>query len=114
MAAAVNYFEIGSPEPEAARSFYGSLFEWNFGEPDQGYQMINSGQGGLWDTSSVGGAQWAIFYVQVDDVQETISRAEALGATVALPFVDGGALQFAHLIDPQGNRFAVWRPKPSA
>ena len=55
MAAAVNYFEIGSPDPQAARSFYGSLFEWNFGEADQGYQMINTGQGGLWDTSSVGG-----------------------------------------------------------
>jgi hypothetical protein len=51
--------------------------------------------------------------VQVDDVAETISQAEALGATVAIPMVDGGDLQFAHLIDPQGNRFAVWRPKPS-
>lgn len=52
--AAVNYFEIGSPDPEAARSFYGSLFEWNFGEPDQGYQMINTGQGGRWDTGPNG------------------------------------------------------------
>lgn len=113
MAAAVNYFEIGSPDPNAARRFYGSLFEWNFSEPHRGYELINTGQGGLFDTSSIGGGQWAIFYVQVDDVEEAVRRAESLGATVALPLVDGDALQFAHLVDPQGNRFAVWRPKPS-
>ena len=50
--AAVNYFEIGSPDPKSARRFYGSLFEWNFDDPDQGYQLINTGQGGVWDTSS--------------------------------------------------------------
>lgn len=111
--AAVNYFEIGTPDPAAARSFYGSLFRWNFGEPNQGYQLVNTGQGGLWDTSSGGGAGWAIFYVQVEDVQDAISRAVALGATVALPVVDGGAQRFAHLIDPQGNRFGVWQPVPS-
>ncbi|MDI3419035.1 VOC family protein [Streptomyces luteolus] len=111
--AAVNYFEIGSPDPQAARRFYGSLFKWNFGDPDQGYQMINNGQGGLWDSSAAGGAHWAIFYVQVDDVQEVIGRAEELGATVAVPLVDGGSLRFAHLVDPEGNRFAVWQPKPT-
>jgi hypothetical protein len=28
-----------------------------------------------------------------------------------MPFVDNGAIEFAHLIDPQGNRFGIWRPK---
>jgi len=115
MAGKVNYFEIGSSDPNAARSFYGSLFDWSFGEPSpQGYQMVNGDQGGLWDTSSLGGAAWAIFYVQVDDVHDAIARAESLGATVAVPFVDGGGIEFAHLLDPQGNRFGVWRPKQPA
>jgi predicted enzyme related to lactoylglutathione lyase len=34
-----------------------------------------------------------------------------LGATVAVPLVDNGAIEFAHLVDPQGNRFGVWKPK---
>lgn len=115
MAAVVNYFEVGSADPDAARSFYGSLFDWTFGQPSPvGYRMVNGDKGGLWDTTEMGGATWAIFYVQVDDVMATIARAESLGATVVLPFVDNGALEFAHLLDPQGNRLGVWRPKQSA
>lgn len=76
--------------------------------------MVNDDQGGLWDTSSLGGTPWAIFYAQVDDVQAAIARAESLGATVAVPLVDGGDIEFAHLLDPQGNRFGVWRPKQPA
>jgi len=28
-----------------------------------------------------------------------------------VPFVDNGSIEFAHLLDPQGNRFGVWHPK---
>lgn len=112
MTAKVNYFEIGTADPAAAQSFYGSLFGWTFGDASpQGYRMINGDQGGLWDTSSLGEAVWAIFYVQVDDVKATIAHAESLGASVAVPFIDGGDIEFAHLLDPQGNRLGVWRPK---
>ena len=110
--AQVDYFEIGSPDPAASQAFYGGLFGWSFGEePGAAYRAINGTEGGLWDTSAMGGQSWAIFYVHVDDVQAVIAEAERLGATVAVPFIDNGAIQFAHLIDPQGNRFAVWRPK---
>jgi predicted enzyme related to lactoylglutathione lyase len=60
----------------------------------------------------MGSANWAIFYVQVDDVRTAIARAEELGASVAIPFVDNGAIEFAHLTDPVGNRIGIWRPKP--
>jgi predicted enzyme related to lactoylglutathione lyase len=30
---------------------------------------------------------------------------------VAIPLIDNGRIEFAHLIDPQGNRFGIWRPK---
>jgi predicted enzyme related to lactoylglutathione lyase len=115
MTAVVNYFEIGSADPDAARSFYGSLFGWTFSEPSPvGYRMVNGQEGGLWDTTSMGAPVWAIFYVQVDDVAAAISAAESLGATVAIPLVDNGRIEFAHLVDTQGNRFGVWRPKQAA
>lgn len=109
----VNYFEIGSPEPEAAKAFYGTLFSWDVGEPSMParYSMVNEGSGGLWDTSEIGGASYAIFYVQVDDVHAAIEKAQGLGAAVVMPFIDNGRIEFAHLTDPQGNRFGVWRPK---
>jgi predicted enzyme related to lactoylglutathione lyase len=112
MANEVNYFEIGAPDAESAKAFYGSLFGWEVGEPSMParYSMVDGDRGGLWDTSAMGGQTWAIFYVQVDDVAKAIDQAQELGATVAIPLVDNGQIDFAHLIDPMGNRFGVWKP----
>lgn len=114
MANDVNYFEIGSADPETSKAFYGALFDWHVGEPAMParYSMVNEDRGGLWDTSEMGGApNWAIFYVQVEDVRTAIERAQELGAAVVIPLVDNGAIEFAHLTDPLGNRFGIWRPK---
>ncbi|MGI8902753.1 MAG: VOC family protein [Solirubrobacteraceae bacterium] len=75
------------------------------------YSMIDEDRGGLWDTSEMGGGSWAIFYVQVEDVHTAIERAQELGGTVVVPVVDNGAIEFAQLTDPLGNRFGIWRPK---
>ncbi|WP_104110571.1 VOC family protein [Arthrobacter sp. N199823] len=108
----VNYFEIGTPDPETSKAFYTGMFGWPVGPPsDASYSMVNGEHGGLWDTSAMGGGSWAIFYVQVDDVASAIDKAVALGASVAVPLVDNGAIEFAHLIDPHDNRFGIWRPK---
>jgi len=109
----IDYFEIGSPDPEASKTFYAALFNWEVGEPSTPaqYSMVDEGRGGLWDTSAIGGASWAIFYVHVPDVQAAIDQAQRLGATVVIPLTDNGAIEFAHLADPLGNRFGIWRPK---
>jgi uncharacterized protein len=112
----VDYFEVGSADPQASRSFYETVFGWQIGPPSSPaqYSMVNEGQGGLWDTSAIGGANWAIFYIHVDDVSAAIDRARELGATMAIPLTDNGTIEFAHLIDPLGNRFGIWRPTPPA
>ena len=111
----VNYFEIGSGDPAVSREFYGSLFGWDIGAPSTPaqYSMISEDRGGLWDTSQMGGANWAIFYVQVEDVQQAIDRAQELGATMVIPAIHNEQIEFAHLIDPLGNRFGIWRPRAS-
>src|SRR5947209_1527631 len=111
MANVVNYFEIGTPDSGATVGFYGDLFGWQIGDASDGYRMVDGDKGGIWDTTDIGGGSWAIFYVQVDDVKAVIDKAESLGAKVVVPFTDNGPLEFAHLQDPQGNRFGVWRPK---
>lgn len=115
MANNIDYFEIGTSDPEASKTFYGSLFGWKIGPaaPPAQYSMIDDDRGGLWDTTGIGGGSWAIFYVHVDDVQTALDQAQQLGATVAVPFTDNGTIEFAHLVDPLGNRFGVWRPKAS-
>ena len=109
----VKYFEIGSPDPDTSRAFYSALFGWTVGEPSMParYSMVNEDRGGLWDTSHTGAANWAIFYVQVEDVHAAIQRAQALGAAVVVPLVDNGPIEFAHLTDPLRNRFGIWRLK---
>jgi predicted enzyme related to lactoylglutathione lyase len=49
--------------------------------------------------------------VQVEDVQMAIDRAQELGATVLIPLIRNDAIEFAHLTDPLGNRFGIWRPR---
>ena len=71
--------------------------------------MVNGGAGGLWDTGATGMGNWAVFYVHVDDVAASLAQAQQLGATVAVPLIDNGDITFAHLVDPDGNRFAIWR-----
>jgi uncharacterized protein len=106
----VNYFEVGTPDAGATTAFYGGLFGWQIGASGD-YRTIDGDKGGVWDTSAIGGGSYAIFYVQVDDVQAIIEKASGLGAQVVVPYTDNGPIEFAHLQDPQGNRFGVWRPK---
>jgi predicted enzyme related to lactoylglutathione lyase len=106
----VDYFEIGAADPQAAREFWGGLFGWQVGPAEPAYAMVETDKGGLWDTGDMGGQNWAIFYVHVDDVEKSVARAQELGASVAVPMIDNGRIQFAHLVDPAGNRFGVWHP----
>ncbi len=109
----IDYFEIGSPDPDVSKAFYGALFDWEIEDPTgpAPYRMVDEARGGLWDTSDMGAANWAIFYVRVENVHGALDQALRLGATVAIPFTDNGGIEFAHLLDPLGNRFGIWRPK---
>lgn len=110
----VNYFEIGTPDPETARAFYGDTFGWDFGPASPGdYRMIDGAGagGGLWDSSGAGGDTWAVFYVEVDDIHATAALATAHGADTVIPLVDNGTILFTHLRDPLGNRFGLWQRK---
>ncbi len=108
----VNYFEIGTSDPETARAFYGELFGWHFGAANPGgYAGVNENEGGLWDTSQIGGGSWAVFYVEVVDIHATLQAAVERGAETVRPLVDNGSILFAHLADPAGNRFGVWQRK---
>lgn len=110
MSNTANYIEIGTSDPEAARGFYGEVFGWDFGASNPGgYASVNENAGGLWDTSRIGGESWAVFYIEVDDVNAAIDQAVAAGGVIVRPLVDNGKIMFAHLADPAGNRFGVYQ-----
>jgi predicted enzyme related to lactoylglutathione lyase len=112
----VAWFEIGAPDVEAAKAFYGPLFDWSFA-PDGSYTLITAPgaegpSGGIFGT---GGSipPYAVFVVQVADVAATAAQAEKLGGkiVVAPNKLDDGMV-VAYLTDPNGSLFALFSPKP--
>jgi predicted enzyme related to lactoylglutathione lyase len=107
MGNAVVHFEIGGPDDAPLVAFYGELFGWKlqpFG--GGGYTLIDtSGGGGI--NGGIGRSQtgepWSTFYVEADDLQAVLDRAESLGAKTAMPVTDfGGAVTIAMFNDPDG------------
>jgi uncharacterized protein len=112
----VSWFEIGAPDVDAAKAFYGPLFGWSFA-PDGPYTLITAPgadgpSGGIFNT---GGTipPYAVFVVRVTDVAATAARAEELGGKVVVApnkLADGTAV--AYLADPGGSLFALFSPAP--
>jgi uncharacterized protein len=116
----IAWFEIGTDDPAAAEQFYGDVLGWTVSHDDTkstdpAYQIFATGDGaglpgGLFAT---GGKMpgYAVFTVLVEDVEATCRRAEEAGGQVQRgPEVNPVGVTFAHLLDPAGNHFAVFRP----
>ncbi len=114
----VAWFEIGAPDVEAAKAFYGPLFGWSFA-PDGAYTMITAPgaaglSGGIFDT---GGniPPYAVFVVRVADVAATAAQTEKLGGQVVVaPITLEDGMTVAYLTDPNGSMFALFSPKPES
>jgi uncharacterized protein len=110
----VEWFEVGTDQPEEAKKFYGELFGWTFqGGPDYSEVTTPGADGPTGGIFNSGGRfpGYAIFYVTVEDVAATLAKAESLGAKTLVPATttpDG--LVFAQLRDSTGNHFGVFSP----
>jgi predicted enzyme related to lactoylglutathione lyase len=110
----VIHFEIVGKDGAALRDFYGKLFDWqidannpmNYGmiaPPGEGEIGIGGGVGGTEDGSSM-----VTFYVQVDNLQAALDKAEKLGAKTVMPPMDiPGGPSIAQFCDPQGNTVGI-------
>ena len=119
----VDWFEIGTDDPETAQRFYGELFGWSFQKDETDttvdYRLITAAgadgpSGGILNT---GGRfpNYATFYVVVEDVAATVAKAERLGAKALLPPTTApSGLVFAQLHDPAGNQIGVFKPAPTS
>jgi uncharacterized protein len=118
LAGAVTWFEVGTPDPEGARRFYGELFGWTF-DLQGPYSIIRTGTdhplpGGIQDTRVTPAGTpptYAVPCVQVDDVAATCAKVEALGGKVLVPATTvPTGLVYAHVVDPTGGHIGVWTP----
>jgi uncharacterized protein len=109
------------PDPEAARRFYGGLFDWEFAGPGpmpspgggyfvarlRGREVAGVGSQPAPDTSPA----WNT-YIEVASADEAAQRVGDAGGAVVVDPVDVlPAGRMAVLSDPEGAVFGIWEPK---
>jgi hypothetical protein len=110
----VDWFELRTPDLEAATGFFGALLGWTF-KPFEafGVTVWNAGEeiGMITTTDSPpGGNPGTRVYAYVADLRASVDRATRLGARVDIPptFVDAESGAFACLTEPTGVAFGLW------
>jgi uncharacterized protein len=126
------HFEIPADQPERAARFYRELFGWDIKQ----YEGTVAGGMDYWMVRTVptdeqgrpaqpgvnGGLmrrmypnQTPVNYINVESIEDAVSRAERLGARVLMGKTPvPGMGWFAQLTDTEGNLFAVWETDMSA
>lgn len=127
---AVVHFEIYADDPEKLGKFYSSLFDWSIDPiPGMDYRYIKTVEtdakgmptqagginGGMMKRPAGYEDRAYMNYVNVDSIEESVARAEKLGAKVMKGKTPvPGIGWFAMLSDSQGNFFAIWKMDPKA
>jgi uncharacterized protein len=100
------HFEVLGKDKAVLEDFYRAAFDWQLNPVMDSYSMATPGMGinGGIGTSMDGGAGHAIFYVEVDNIAQTLTRIEGRGGRrISGPDqVPNGPL-FALFADPEGH-----------
>ena len=113
--------ELATSDQKAGSAFYRGLFGWDVHDEDMGpagtYTMFRIRGRDVAAGSSLRPGEapphWNT-YISVKNVDEAVTRAKGLGATVlAPPFDVMDAGRMAVLQDPTGAVFQIWEPKRS-
>jgi predicted enzyme related to lactoylglutathione lyase len=88
------HVELNTTDVSKAKSFYGSLFNWN-----------------LEDVPMPGAPSAWLAYVLVDDIAAATKKAKSLGATVMKDVTEVmGMGSLSIVIDPTGAALGLWQP----
>ncbi len=109
----VVHFEIGCRESARTQKFFADLFGWKI-EPMGPAVMISTGsdEGIAGHITALGHEphHYVLIYVEVDDIQAHLDKAESLGGkTVVPPTEVPGMGHFAWLSDLDGNTIGLWK-----
>ena len=111
------HFEVPSRDANRAKTFWGGVFGWEFGDsamPGMEYYMVRTGedQGGAVFPSDKAGSGLTIYF-DTDDIDGSIAKVRSLGGKAddksPIPHVGG----FAHCSDPDGNSFSLFQSDES-
>lgn len=114
--ASVVWFEIPADDIDRVKTFYGSLFGWNFIKlPAAIHDYWHIDTKGK-NASPDGGLMPRMYrqqpitnYISVPSVKKASSKVEKLGGTICKPKTAvPGMGYFAVCLDTEGNTFALW------
>jgi predicted enzyme related to lactoylglutathione lyase len=109
----VVHFEIGCKDKEKTSAFYHEAFGW----------VVDPGPMGSIDTGSkesIAGHivalghephQFTHFYIETDDLVESLKKVSAAGGKTVVPPVEIPTGTFAWFQDVEGNTVGLWKPK---
>ncbi|MBI3826227.1 MAG: VOC family protein [Candidatus Rokubacteria bacterium] len=114
------WVELHTGNLDAARAFYGALFDWQVTDVPLGasgghYTMVDVGGGtggGMMASPAPGVPPHWLAYVRVDDVTAALARAATLGAKVVQGRTEVPGFGWLGVItDPTGATLGLWQPK---
>jgi uncharacterized protein len=108
----VGHFEIPADNVDGLRSFYSSLFGWEFekGETQDYYMIKNAGISGAL-AQKENSQQVSTQFVNVESIEDYINKAKQLGARVVKDKQEISEGYYAVLEDPQRNSIGIWQNK---
>jgi uncharacterized protein len=109
--------ELGTRNPDAAKSFYSTVFDWGVKDHDMGemgtYTEWLRGEDSIGGMMDVSGrlpdqipAHWLVYFA-VENTDAAVEIAKSAGGEVSFGPIDIPAGRFAIVTDPHGAAFAV-------
>ena len=105
--------ELQTRDTEAARSFYGAVFGWDYDTDENNYVMcktngrVQAGMMAIDDSWGDVPNNWAVYFM-VDDLEAKVAKVGELGGNVLVPITQAGEMgKFAVVQDPQGGVFTI-------
>jgi predicted enzyme related to lactoylglutathione lyase len=112
---AMSWNELGTPDPDAAASFYGELLGWTttpMEGADPPYLVIKTAagnsNGGLRPPAPPGAPPFWLVYFATGDLDSALAKVQELGGSQLVPATDIGIAKIAVVQDPQGAVFAFY------
>jgi uncharacterized protein len=107
----VMWFEVAGEDRRGLKDFYSQLFDWQLTDMEEmPYTTIDAGgegiPGGI-GAAPEGNAGHVTFYVQVEDIEAALAKAEGLGGTKVMGPMDISSGQIALFTDPEGHRIGL-------
>lgn len=116
----IAHIEFSAMNLEESARFYHDLFGWEFQHiPEMHYATFTTAEGspggGLSEVSPDSPAGSVSVYIQTDDINETLRKAESMGAHTTVPRTEiPGVGWFAYFKDLTGNSIGLLEPLPEA